>query len=409
MRKCNYIDLFAGCGGLSEGFHKSDFFNHLASVEWDAKACRTLENRLNFIKSENEAIKKVIHFDIQRVRELFNGWSSDKEYGSHEGLISLVKNQPVDLVIGGPPCQAYSLAGRVRDPNGMKNDYRNYLFESYIEVLNELKPKAFLFENVPGILNAKPDGFNIIDKIRKAFEDAGFLIVSDIKDRALLNLAEFGVPQKRIRVILFGINKAFVKNIQEAKMLLDKFHHALESTKEPTKCVEDAIGDLPVIFPINNRLKNHSLRKSHFCEKDFINHAPRFHNPRDIGIFRELAEDIESGKMAFVSAESLKKLYTARTGKISSVHKYYVLRRDEPSNVIPAHLHKDGLRHIHYDSKQARSITVREAARLQTFDDDFEFMGSMGDQYKMIGNAVPPYFSRKLALVLEKLFLNGQK
>ena len=91
------------------------------------------------------------------------------------------------------------------------------------------------------------------------------------------------------------------------------------------------------------------------------------------------------------------------TGKTSEVHKYNVIRKERPSNTIPAHLYKDGLRHIHWDSKQARSITVREAARLQTFDDNFEFIGSTGDNYKMIGNAVPPLFAKTLSIALINL------
>ena len=126
-------------------------------------------------------------------------------------------------------------------------------------------------------------------------------------------------------------------------------------------------------------------------------HIPRKHNLRDQNIFRILADDIESGKNAFTNTEKLKELYYKTTGKKSNVHKYYVLRKDEPSNTIPAHLHKDGLRHIHPDSKQSRSITVREAARLQSFPDDFVFCGSQSDAYKMIGNAVPPLFARIVA------------
>ena len=116
-----------------------------------------------------------------------------------------------------------------------------------------------------------------------------------------------------------------------------------------------------------------------------------------MGIFKLLTEDIESGRNEYVSIESLKNLYTERTGKTSNVHKYHVIRWDEPSNLIPAHLYKDGLRHIHPDSSQCRSITVREAARLQTFDDDYIFDGSNVEVYKMIGNAVPPKFAKKLA------------
>ena len=116
-----------------------------------------------------------------------------------------------------------------------------------------------------------------------------------------------------------------------------------------------------------------------------------------------LANDILSGEKKYVSTASLKQLYTEITGHESNIHKYYVLRWDEQSNLIPAHLFKDGLRHIHPDAQQARSITVREAARLQGFPDDYEFVGTQADAYKMIGNAVPPIFSKKLAEALYRL------
>ena len=121
-------------------------------------------------------------------------------------------------------------------------------------------------------------------------------------------------------------------------------------------------------------------------------------------IFYLLEKDISDGTNFYNSTEKLKELYYQQTGKKSNVHKYYVLRWDEQSNTIPAHLYKDGLRHIHPDPEQARSITVREAARLQSFDDDYEFIGSMMDQYKMIGNAVPPKFSNAIAKAIKDIF-----
>ena len=133
------------------------------------------------------------------------------------------------------------------------------------------------------------------------------------------------------------------------------------------------------------------------------NHIPRWHSTRDISIFRKLEKDIEDGCNQYISIEALKKLYEEETGHTSTVHKYYVLRWNEPSNLIPAHLYKDGLRHIHPDSDQARTITVREAARLQTFPDDYVFIGSQMDQYKMIGNAVPPAMSKIIAEVIYEL------
>ena len=115
------------------------------------------------------------------------------------------------------------------------------------------------------------------------------------------------------------------------------------------------------------------------------------------GIFKLLTEDIESGRNQYTSIDALKQLYTEMTGKNSNVHKYHVIRWDEPSNLIPAHLYKDGLRHIHPDSAQQRTITVREAARLQTFSDDYVFEGSNMELYKMIGNAVPVLFAKGIA------------
>ena len=139
---------------------------------------------------------------------------------------------------------------------------------------------------------------------------------------------------------------------------------------------------------------------SHTVTSNFSNHLPRFHSKRDIATFKMLAKDKLSKKRQYDSTESLKKLYTELTGKNSNVHKYCVQEWDKPSKTIVAHLYKDGLRHIHPDPMQARSLTVRECAALQTFDDDFIFTESMGANYKMIGNAVPPLFARLLGEVL---------
>ena len=135
-----------------------------------------------------------------------------------------------------------------------------------------------------------------------------------------------------------------------------------------------------------------------------MNHDPRYASARDIKTFRLLAQDIASGENKYSSTDSLKELYTEVTGKESNVHKFYVLRWDEPSNLIPAHLYKDGLRHIHPDPEQARTITIREAARLQSFPDDFEFISHSNLDYKMIGNAVPPKFAEKVADSIYQLF-----
>lgn len=403
--KISTIDLFAGCGGLMDGFEQSGFFRTLACVEWEKAPCQNLAKRLRDKWQYLNAEEMVLRFDIQRTDELFAGWD-DAEYGESKGLDHLVDlGGGVDLIVGGPPCQAYSMAGRIRDKDGMRNDYRNYLFESYIKVVKRYKAKAFVFENVPGIFSARPGGMPIIDVIQKTFDEAGYVVLPDLK-KALLDFSEFGIPQKRDRIIILGLSKEVYG--EKAYELLDEFYTNLLPARKCNKkrTVEEAIGDLPALYPLLHETVICGKKSSHsFAAKSVPNHIPRFHNKRDIGIFRKLALDIESGELRFVSTDALKKLYEEETGRTSTVHKYYVLRRDEPSNLIPAHLYKDGLRHIHPDSDQARSITVREAARLQTFPDDYVFVGSQMDQYKMIGNAVPPTMSKIIAeCVYELLF-----
>lgn len=408
--KYNTIDLFAGCGGLMDGFMQEGGFNTLACVEWEMFPCQTLSNRLEKRWHHNNAKEEVVRFDIQRTDELINGFD-DEEYGKHIGLKKLIGDKKIDVVIGGPPCQAYSLAGRIRDPHGMRDDYRNYLFESYIRILEYFNPAFFVFENVVGMLSAAPDGTPIVDKIRKAFDDAGYCVIDDFK-KAVYDVADFGIPQHRKRVIILGVNKTLdANNTDLCRKVLDKFYKEQMPKfikNATTKTVKDAIGDLPIILPSKEVIKENGHKFSHqpINGSGVMNHVPRFHSVRDQKIFSMLAEDIESGRNQYVSIEALKKLYTEMTGKKSNIHKYYVLRWNEPSNTIPAHLYKDGMRHIHPDPIQARSITVREAARLQTFADDFEFLGPMMAQYKMIGNAVPSDFAKIIAQALHKTLKN---
>ncbi|WP_060679478.1 DNA cytosine methyltransferase [Virgibacillus halodenitrificans] len=401
MRKYNFIDIFAGCGGLSEGFEKNQQFSMLAAVEWEKSPVKNLVHRLATKWNIDDAANRVLRFDIQRTEELLNGWSNDPEFGSHFGLDAFLEGRSLDLIIGGPPCQAYSVAGRIRDKDGMLNDYRNYLFEGYLEIVRKYRPKLFVFENVPGMLSAKPGGIPVIELIKKDIERSGYEIVDDLKQYAQVDMSEYGVPQKRKRVIIIGLRKDMYPNVQG--ILKSFYTEHLPKYKESVKTVQDAIENLPKLYPLEQEIKMNGRKCSHSLNHEIPNHLSRFHSKRDIKIFKMLAEDIENGHFKYVSSEALKQLYTELTNRTSNVHKYHVLRWDKPSNTIPAHLYKDGLRHIHPDSTQARSITVREAARLQTFDDDYEFISSAGDNYKMIGNAVPPKFSEKLAAAIKVL------
>lgn len=400
----NTIDLFVGCGGLSEGFEQSRKYKMIGAVEWEPSPVKELRNHLKNRWGIQDSEERVLQFDIQRTEELFNGWK-DKKFCESKGLDALVGNRQLDVIIGGPPCQAYSVAGRIRDEHGMREDYRNYLFESYLKVVQHYKPRVFVFENVPGILSAKPgDGsVRIIDLIQKAFADAGYAVLPDLSN-AIIDMTEYGVPQNRKRIIILGVSKEHYGDKAEA--MVEKFYSSYlpEYKIEKKATVRDAIGDLPKLRPLDEPISYLGRKLSHSVSDPLINgHISRFHNKRDIELFKFLEEDIASGRMKYTSAKSLKTLYTKLTGKTSNVHKYYVLRWDEPSNLIPAHLFKDGLRHIHPDPEQARTITVREAARLQTFPDDYYFNCSQTDAFKMIGNAVPPLFAKKVAYAIYHL------
>ena len=400
------VDLFAGCGGLTEGFIQTGKFTTVAAVEWDKAAAETLKNRLTSKWQYADAENKILIFDIQRIDELLNGWK-DYEYGEHVGLLELIGNRQLDLVIGGPPCQAYSIAGRIRDKQGMQNDYRNFLFESYIEVVKTLRPRAIIFENVLGILSAKPGGIPIIDRIADSFGEIDYAISSDIRKQSVIRMKEYGVPQNRERVILVGVDKR--RYGARSDGLVNQFYEEIlpKFKKTTERNVGEAISDLKKFIPKATPYKILNKRYSHKPHKSQTpNHIPRYHNLRDIQIFKKLAEDSLKENPKYTNSTELKRLYTEITGRVSNVHKYHVLKADRPSNTIVAHLHKDGLRHIHPDPQQARTITVREAARLQEFDDDFEFLSTQSNNYKMIGNAVPVGFANILAQAVYELLNN---
>tara|TARA_B100001093_G_scaffold472169_1_gene495079 strand:- start:568 stop:1716 length:1149 start_codon:yes stop_codon:yes gene_type:complete len=375
MHKIKTFDIFAGCGGLSLGFHKLGF-DSLAYLDWEKDCIDTLKN--NF----QSGLKLFLEADIRNIFDADN-----------QNQLRLLNSQKIDLIIGGPPCQAYSVAGRAQDPNNMIYDYRNYLFESYANILQFLKPNFFIFENVPGLLSAKtPDEKNIKDLITKSFHDIGF-IIPNIDKNIVFDLAHFGGAQTRKRVIIFGVNK----NLKNKNNIINLFYQNLVALKTNNSTVEKAISDLKKLYPLKVPQKS----KSHTSDPNDHLHNCRYHSQRDITIFNILTDDIATKKNKYLTSDELKKLYYEMVGKKTNVHKYSVLRWDKTSNTIPSHLHKDGLRHIHPDPKQSRTITMREAARLQDFPDNFIFNSSQSSTFKMIGNAVSPLMSSKLAKAMQ--------
>ena len=409
MKKYNFIDLFAGCGGLSEGFCMEENMVPLAHVEWETPMVKTLRNRLvkKWGHSENEAEEAVVEFDVQKTEELIHGsWSEESiaTYGmknaalvTEKGLDGIVNNRVVDIIVGGPPCQAYSLAGRAQDPDSMENDYRNYLFESFVKVVDYYKPKVFVFENVPGMLSAKPGGKLVIERICEAFENIGYNIRKpEEMKKSIYSASDFEVPQDRRRVIIFGVRN-------DCKYSVEDFYLALDSLKSngERKTVRDAIGMLPKFRPLKESYKVGNKNVSHECiEENYVTlHEPRYQNARDIEVFRKWVSE----KMNDIPNEEKLAFYKQVSGKTTNHNKYRSLEWDKPSPTVVSHLYKDGLMFIHPDAEQARAITVREAALLQSFPMDFEFIGSNAYCYKMIGNAVPVLFANRIAKAITKV------
>lgn len=407
----NFIDLFAGCGGLSEGFLQTGKYNGLAHVEWETPMIETLRTRLveKWNHTKEDAKKRVIKFDVQKTEELIHGnWTDETkklyEKENHpeiveKGLAGLVGAEPVDLIIGGPPCQAYSLAGRAQDPHSMKDDYRNYLFESFVKIVDYFKPKAFVFENVPGLLSACPGDIPVRIRIYEAFKAIGYDIRTPENLKNSVYCAEdFDVPQKRNRIIIIGVR-------HDSDFDVEDFYESLSSHRntEHHKTVRDAIGNLPVLIPTGKVEKIGRANVSHVQEsgEKIDHHEPRYHGFRDQKLFKEWL----ANNMNTYSQKAKMEFYTKITGHTSNHVKYRNLEWDKPSPTIVAHLYKDGYMFIHPDIRQLRTITMREAALLQSFPLDYSFPVSNSYAYRMIGNAVPVLFAKGIAEAIYEVLI----
>ena len=394
-KKYTFIDLFAGCGGLSEGFYRQGF-KALAHVEIDHWACETLRTRMKHY-GYKDYDKEVIEYDITSKDIL-------------ERIDLAVNGRTVDIIIGGPPCQAYSTAGRVRDGKKMASDPRNYLFESYVKILEFYSPKFFVFENVTGLLSARVNNAPILPKILKALGKK-YNVVSN-PEILVHNTADFGVPQLRKRVIIMGVRKDL--NMDTIKLYNDviKTHWSPETPECERKGrkhfvdVRAAIGDLPPVEPgcdastpeYNYPCNNEFLKKiGKTGIHPLMDHVARNHNDLD----RERFQVMIHNHWSFGQLRREMPQYEHEHARVFD-NSYVVQWWDLPSKTILAHIHKDGFQFIHPDEAQRRTFTVRETARIQSFPDDFEFKGSRGEKYKQIGNAVPPIFAEAIAKSIKK-------
>jgi DNA (cytosine-5)-methyltransferase 1 len=431
------FDLFAGAGGLSEGFIQAGF-DIIGSIEKEKWACESQKTRhiYHHLKKENDLDdywnycretlstddiyknREKIYKKINGLKEkveltvwnaAFGNPASDSNTFSSKKIIELLEKsanfhrKKVDFIIGGPPCQAYSLVGRNRMGRQARNDKRNYLFKYYFNVVKHFQPDFFLFENVPGILSAHNG--NILKIIQEDFSKIGYDlktgIQSDIK-KNVHNASDYGVPQNRKRFIFLGVRSSVALNYPE---------FCFEKNIEQLTTL-NTIGDLPFLnagdgndqgvipYPENIGLSEYQMRMR---QNSFgvMNHKARPINKwYDKEIYRVAIKKSQRDE-ALSYSELPSRLKTHE-----NEHNFPDRFRVHPWNKLPhtivAHISKDGHYNIHPDLKQLRALTVREAARIQSFPDDFKFEGPRTSQYEQVGNAVPPLMAEIIARKLRK-------
>ncbi|XOB42353.1 MAG: DNA mismatch endonuclease Vsr [Candidatus Nealsonbacteria bacterium] len=406
VRAPKVLDLFAGAGGLSEGFIRvgCEIVGH---IEMDRNACNTLITRMVYHallkKNKFDDYKNYVLGKITR-DALIDKYGLQKERDSvicakigkhnYKELIDQIKERldggKLDMIVGGPPCQAYSYIGRARDDKNMCHDERNFLYRYYVEFLKTLKPKIFVFENVPGLESAGK-GRHLKD-MRHLMKQVGY-----DTDYKILNAADFGVPQNRKRIVLVGWNKT---------SKLKGYPDFPEVKRE--YLVSDFFTGLPKIQAGEGRQIRKFLRRNKLLEKlDILNpqfgllmdHVARPNTKQDLEIYRRAVLVKQKGKN--IKYNHLPKRLKTHKNEESFLDRFKVVDTNKRgSHTIVAHIAKDGHFYIHPDIKQNRSLTIREAARLQTFPDDYKFEGGRGPRFKQIGNAVPPMLSEIIARTL---------
>ena len=373
------LDLFAAPGGLSEGFRQGGC-RILAAVDSDKWGCSTLN--YNF----GSGGTLVIEADIERV--MFKG--------------------SVDIVIGGPPCQSFSMAGRPKINHLVRHnerkrfidDVRNRLYKHFVRIVNAVRPQFLVMENVPGMISFM-DG-QVKDQIITDFESIGYST-----DFRIINAADFGVPQIRKRAIFIGNRLGYTNPFpRRTHANSSRFQMTLEDTSYktlPYVTVSEAISDLPHLRPgegsddIDYPRRTLLTPYQHWARErstTLFNHVTRQHSARDRRLFRMLRQGQNMTDLP-------ERLRPYRSDIFSDKMKKQ--RWDSQATAIVAHMQKDGLMYIHPDRNQARTFTPREAARLQSFQDRFRFLGPMTQQFKQIGNAVPPLVGAAIAASIKPM------
>ena len=409
--KIKFLDLFAGAGGLSEGFIRAGF-KPIAHVEADQGACYTLRTRMSYhwlmSKNREEQYAKYLQGELNRpdfyakVPDRIGKSIINAEIGKttlpyiFEQIDTLLGKQKLDLIIGGPPCQAYSLVGRARDEKKMMQDKRNYLYVYYAEFLKRYKPRYFIFENVSGLLSARDQkGKSHLATMRKLFLECGYKTELDT-----LSAENYGVLQRRKRIILVG-RRGKTTGFYPAP---DKW--------TPTANVKEVFCDLPALSAGQGNVRKCKLRsyrgtwqyeaKIRNDEFPVTWHQARPNTKQDLEIYR-IAVERWNKKKQRLNYNDLPKRLKTHHNRVSFIDRFKVVAEDlDFAHTVVAHIAKDGHYYIHPDVKQNRSITPREAARLQTFPDDYYFESQneapgRTPVFCQIGNAVPVLLAQKVA------------
>lgn len=405
--KLNFIDLFAGAGGLSEGFIKAGF-NPIAHVEIDSHACKTLETRLVYhkLKEKNnlgqyyDYLKGKISRDTLISNfgnsELSNSVLNIGIGGKNNSTIfdkvdKLTNNKEVDLIVGGPPCQAYSLVGRSRDAHRMKYDQRNFLYKEYAKFLKNYRPKVFVFENVLGLKTANNGQY--LKNMMAYFKRIGYNVQYKEKKSE-----DFGVLQKRRRIIIIGWRKDI------------DFHYPDFAKIDNSYVVRDILSDLKKLKPGESKhWTKYQTNSTKYLEEydlrngvDFVSqHICRPHNNRDLNIYKIAIEKWLNKSERLKYPDLPAQLKTHKNEK-SFIDRFKVVDVNGLSHTMVAHIAKDGHHYIYPDKRQVRSLSVREAARIQSFADDFYFEGGRTAAFRQIGNAVPPLMAKEIASQIKK-------
>jgi len=512
------IDLFAGPGGLGEGFSAllddSGFspFRIALSIEKDVKAHQTLELRsfvrqfgldgppadyYRFVRGEVDrgTLLEARAHSSQARSARTESWNIELGVEPAEYVSSRVREaagDDISVLIGGPPCQAYSLVGRSRNQGipgyDATSDGRHFLYREYLRVLTAHWPAVFVMENVKGLLSAKLDGQSVFARILEDLhepanalasgkraktghryrivaltvtEDEQFSLIDASKadpSRFIVRCEEYGVPQARHRLILLGIRADIptsgLKLLQKAEPVrvgdvlgsLPKLRSGLsDGTDSPEswrKVISSslsskwfkklAVEDEAVAAEISRGIAGASSRRqdrgAEFIScaavpkaladwyldprpKGVPNHSTRSHMPEDLKryLFASAFARVHQRSPTLADFPSLllpdhKNVNTAIQGSMFG-DRFRVQVKDRPSTTVTSHISKDGHYYIHYDPAQCRSLTAREAARLQTFPDNYFFCGGRTAQYHQIGNAVPPLLARQIARIVAGILL----